>query len=188
MPLSKQRALAEIFRQAFLAPAVGEHAGGEMRAGRMRRDVEAIRIAAEASRIAEAPGQRAAHLLVHRHQVAAGLLDIDEVDDHRVNAGAHQHFRLQRVIGRLVAAPGAAVNEDIDRRIRRRGAEDVEPLVFARPVGDALRRSDDSAGAFARGDAARDDQRPVRRIDVLVVGVVERLLVHVAPDQRSARG
>ena len=80
------------------------------------------------------------------------------------------------------------MNEDVDRRVRRGGAKNVEPLVFARPIGDALRRPQDRPRPFARGDAARDDQRAVRRIDVLVVGVVERLLVHVAPNQRASGG
>src|SRR5580704_11468712 len=68
------------------------------------------------------------------------------------------------------------------------GTKDIEPLVFARPVGDALRRPQDRPRPFARGDAARNDQRAVRRIDVLVVGIIERLLVHVAPDQRASGG
>src|SRR6202023_2875366 len=80
------------------------------------------------------------------------------------------------------------MDENIDRGIRRGGAKYIEAFVFARPVGDALRRPQDRPRPFARGDAARDDQRAVRRIDVLVVGVVERLLVHVAPDQRASGG
>jgi pilus assembly protein Flp/PilA len=80
------------------------------------------------------------------------------------------------------------MDEDVDRRVRRGGAEYIEAFIFARPIGDALRRPQNRPRPFARGDAARDDQRAVRRIDVLVVGVVERLLVHVAPDQRGSIG
>ena len=154
----------------------------------MGRNVKPLAIAAKIFGIAPGPGQRAAHLLVHRQKIAARLLDIDEVDDDGMRAGMHQRLGLQGIIGRLVAAPGAAVDEHIDGCIRRGGAKNIEPLVFAWPIGDALRRAQDRPRPFARGDAARDDQRAVRRIDVLVVGVVERLLVHVAPDQRASGG
>src|SRR5580692_11029536 len=80
------------------------------------------------------------------------------------------------------------MDENIDGGVRRGGAKDIQPLVFARPVGDALRRPQDRPRPFARGDAARDDQWAVRRIDVLIVGVVERLLVHIAPDRRASGG
>ena len=154
----------------------------------MRRNVKPLAIAAKTFGVAPGPGQRAAHLLVHREKIAARLLDIDEVDDDGVRAGLQQRLGLQGVIGRLVAAPGAAMDENIDRSVCRGGAEYIEAFVFARPVGDALRRPQNRPRPFARGDAARDDQRAVRRIDVLVVGIVERLLVHVAPDQRASGG
>ena len=103
----------------------------------------------------------------------------------------HQRLGLQGVVGRLVAPPGAAMNENVDRRTSsfplppagRERTENVEVFVFARPVSDALWRAEDAPRPFARGDAARDDHGAVRRIDLLVVGVVERLLVHVAPDE-----
>ncbi len=154
----------------------------------MRRNVKPLAVAAKTFGVAPRPGQRATHLLVHRKKIAARLLDIDEVDDDGMRAGLQQRLGLQGVIGRLVAAPGAAVDEHIDGGVRRGGAKDIEPFVFARPIGDALRRPQDRPRPFAGGDAARDDQRAVRRIDVLVVGVVERLLVHVAPDQWALGG
>src|ERR1700722_18427399 len=80
------------------------------------------------------------------------------------------------------------MDEHVDWRVCRGGAEYIEAFIFARPVSDALRRPQDRPRPFARGDAARDDQRAVRRIDVLIVGVVERLLVHVTPDQRASGG
>jgi len=51
----------------------------------------------------------------------------------------------------------------------------------------ALRRTEARPGEFAVADAALDDDVAVRRIDRLVVGVVERLLIHVEPDRRSLR-
>ena len=59
------------------------------------------------------------------------------------------------------------------------------PSCLARPVGDALRRPEDGARPLAGGLPPLDDQRAVGRVDLLVVGVVERLLVHVEEDQRT---
>ena len=131
------------------------------------------------------PGDAAPHLVVHREQVAARLVDIDEVEDDAVRAGAHQRLGQQRVVGRLVAPPGAAVDENVDRRVLDAAVENVERLDLGRPVGDALRIAEPRARPLARGVAARHHLRAVRRIDLLVVGVVERLLVHVEQDQRT---
>jgi len=87
-----------------------------MRAGGMRRDIEALAVAAESLRVAPRPGNGAAHLLVHREQIAARLLDVDEVEDEAMRTGANERFGLQVIIRPLVAPPGAAVNKDVDRR------------------------------------------------------------------------
>src|SRR5437588_527320 len=79
----------------------------------------------------------------------------------------------------------AAVHEDIDRRVRLLGAVDVEPLDFARPIGDALRHADRGAGALAVENAALGDLLAIGRVDDLIVGVVELLLVHVEPHART---
>ena len=152
-------------------------------------------VAAEAFRVAPGPGDGARHLLGHRREIAAGLLDIDEIDDDRMRAGAHDRLGDQRRFGGAAAQPGAAMDEHVDRCARLRGrpacrsrAKKVEPLEFAVAVGDALRRAEGLARALAGFGDARQDEIAVRRIDQLVVGVVERFLVHVPPDQRAARG
>src|SRR5580698_5493556 len=114
-----------------------------MRARRMRRNVKPFAVAAETFGVAPDPGQRAAHLVVHRKKIAARLLDIDEVDDDGMRAGMQQRLGLQGIIGRLVAAPGAAVDEHVDWRapslpspacgVGKGGAEYIEAFVFARP-------------------------------------------------------
>ena len=123
----------------------------------MRRHIKPLAVAAEAFRIAPGPGDGAAHLLEHRQQVAAGLIDIDEIDKDRMRAGANERLGLERVIGRLVAAPGAAVNEEIDRAHSARRAEQVELLVFALAVSDPLRLAEHGARPLARGKTAGDD-------------------------------
>src|SRR5262249_56150374 len=82
-------------------------------------------------------------------------------------------------------APRPAVNEDIDRRVRLTGAVDVELLDLGRAIGDALGRADGSARPLAVGDAALGDLLAIGRVDDLIVGVVERLLVHVEPNERT---
>ena len=151
----------------------------------MRGNIDAVAVAAEALGVAANPGERAAHLLIHRKQIAVGLIDIDEVDDDAMRAGADQHLGLQRIVGRDVPPPRAAVNEHIDRRAFDTAAKDVEALVLARPVSDALRLAQDGAGPLARRLPPLDDQRAVRRPDFLVVGLVQRLLVHVEENQRT---
>ncbi len=183
----QHRALAEIRRQALFLPAARQHHAGQMRARGMRRDINAVAVAAEALGVPVDPAERAPHLLVHRKQIAAGLIDIDEVDDDAMRAGANERLGLHGVIRRDVPPPGAAVNEHVDRRALDAAVEDVEPFVLARPVGDALWHAENRAGPLARGLPPLDDQRAVRRPDFLVVGVVQRLLVHVEEDQRAQR-
>src|SRR5262249_42967679 len=66
---------------------------------------------------------------------------------------------------------------DIDWRVRLPGAVDVELLDLARAVGDAR--------PFAVGDAPLGDLLAIGRVDDLIIGVVERLLVHVEPNERT---
>ena len=54
----------------------------------MRGDINAVAIAAKALGIPVDPAERAAHLLIHRKQIARGLIDIDEVDDDAMRTGA----------------------------------------------------------------------------------------------------
>ena len=102
-----------------------------------------------------------------------------------MSAGADEQLGQDGIVGRLVAAPGTAMNEDIDRRVRLRGAEDVELLDLARPIADALGRAENRPRPLAVGEPALDDLGAIGRIDFLVVGVVQGALVHVEPDQRA---
>src|SRR5712691_6419555 len=164
---------------------MGQHAGAEMRPRGMPRKIQPGRIAAEACGVPVDPEDGAAHLIEHGRKIAAGLADVDEIGDDVVGAGAHERLGLHRVVGGLVAQPGAAVQEDVDRRVRLGSAEDVEPFDLASAVGNALGRAESGARTRTVGDPALDDPRPVGRVFLLVISVVERLLVHVEPDQRG---
>ena len=158
-----------------------------MPAGRMAGDVEPVLVAAELLRVVVDPGDGRAHLLGHGHQVAADVVDIVEVDDHAVRAGVDDHLGEHREIGRAAVPPGAAVDVDVDRRVRGifLAAIDVDALDLARAILEALRRAEPRLGARIGGGAARMHQRLVRRIDRLVIGVVELGLVHAHPDDRA---
>ena len=85
----------------------------------MRREIEPIGIAAERLGVAIDPADRAPHLLDHRKQAAARVVDVDEVEHDVMRAGVHERLGQERVVGGAVGAPGAAMDEDVDRRIRR---------------------------------------------------------------------
>src|SRR5215831_11636910 len=102
-----------------------------------------------------------------------------------MRARAHERFGQAGIVGGAVGAPRPAVHEDIDRRVRLPGAVDGELLDLGRAVGDALGRADGGARPLAVGDAALGDLLAIGRVDDLIIGVVERLLVHVEPNERT---
>ncbi len=76
-----------------------------------------------------------------------------------MRAGAYQRLGERVIIRPLVAPPRAAVDENVDRRDRHlpprlrgrgRGAENIELLVFARPVCDTLRLAEDRPRPLGR--------------------------------------
>ena len=168
----------------ILAPIGGHHRGGEMAAGGMAADIEPAGIAAEARGVPVDEGDRAAHLGRHGHQVAAGFVDIGEIQDDAVGAGAHEDLGQIGEIGGAAVAPGAAVHEHVDGRVRPAGAVDVELLDRALAVGDALGLAQKRARPRAQHQPAPLHLGLVGGVFALVVGGVELLLVHVAPHQR----
>src|SRR5215813_4885660 len=155
-----------------------------MAAGRMAGDVKAARIAAELLRIPVDPGDRAAHLLGHRQEVAADRIDIVEVGDDAVGAGVNEQLGEVGEVARAPVPPGAAMDVDVDRGVIMLAAVDVDTLDLARTVLEAQRLAEHGARDRAVGIAPGVDLVAVGRIDRLVVGIVERLLVHVEPDER----
>ena len=119
-------------------PVGDESATGEMSAGRVASDIDALRIAADARGILVDPGNGAADLLHHRHQVAASVLHLHEIEHDKIRAGVHEHFRGKGEFLGLTVAPRAAVDVDIDRRVCTVGPINVELLVLGWTIGDAL--------------------------------------------------
>src|SRR5262249_24209805 len=113
-----------------------------------------------------------------------GVAPRREVEHDEVRAGVDEELRRKRVGARGTDAPGAAVDEDVDRRGRALGCPDVEGLDGRRAVGEALRCAEASAHRVAVRDVAPGDLLLVGRVHALVVGVVELGLIHVEPDPR----
>ena len=147
-------------------------------------------LAAKLPGIAMHPGDRPAHLIGHRHQAAARFAHRDVVRDYRMRAGPDHHLAEERIVSRGAATPGAAMDEDLDRRrpagkVRRR--IDVERLNRRRAVSEPARLADARAREVAVGRVAPEHLARVRRVFALIVGVVERLLVEIEPNRRAVR-
>src|ERR671921_2969928 len=107
-----------------------------MRARGVAGYIKGVAIAAKCFRILVNPCDGAPHLNRHDHQIAADVLYRGEVEDDVMGSGINEYLRGEsRVFCRSVA-PGAAVSEDHDGRVRARGPVDVEFLDFSRSIGE----------------------------------------------------
>src|SRR5262249_12417403 len=99
------------------------------------------------------------------------------------------------VIGGAAGAPGAAMDEDRDRPsclpfpacregFDRSGGKDIKPPYPRGGTNESKRVAHAFSRPSAVGDAPLGQLVAVRRVDELIVGVVERLLIHVEPDDR----
>src|SRR5262249_48195515 len=106
-------------------------------------------------------------------------------------AGAHEHLSLKWIVLCGAAPPRAAMHEDRNWRVRKTlwlvqqtsGAVNVEFL----DIGFAIRLPLGHGNKFQRAGAERWPPPGylglVGRPLGLIVGVIERLLVHIAPDK-----
>ena len=146
-----------------------------------------VGIATEAGRILVDPGDGAAHLVGHRHEIAAGLGDVDEIERHEMRPCMHEQLSLERIVLRQAAAPGPAVDEDMDRSIRAPGRIKIGSLDRARAIGQALGCAEPRADSSLLVAVALDDLSEIGRVFALVIGVVELFLIEVEPN-RGALG
>src|SRR5215218_8853990 len=102
-----------------------------MPARRMAGDIDSARITAELIGVFVNPGDGTAHLCGHGHQVAGNVVDIVEVDDDAVPAGVHDRFGIERKVRRPAVPPGAAMDVDVDRRVRGLATVDVHAFDLA---------------------------------------------------------
>src|SRR5205807_8186874 len=117
---AERSALEDVERETLLGPVVRHHAAADVRARGVR--AKPAGVAAEALGVLVDPANGAAHLLDHGKEAAARIVDIGEVEDDEMRPGPHEWFGQASVVGGAVGAPGSAVDEDIDRRVRPAGA------------------------------------------------------------------
>jgi len=130
----------------------------------------------------------AAHLIGEHHQIAADVLHPGEIGHHVMRPGAEEHLGRRSEVLRAPAAPGAAMDEDKDRRRHQPAAVDVEPFDLGRSVGDPLGLADAPSRHCAVGDAALDQLLSVERVSGLIIGRVECGLVMVEEYRRAFFG
>jgi hypothetical protein len=151
----------------------------------MARDVQAVGIAAEAARVPVDPGDRATHLVGHRHHASAHVLDRGEVRHDEVGTGAHEQLGGKRIVLGEAGAPRDAVDEDVDRRVGAHGRVEVEALDLRRGVCEAPRRAEPCAGGVALDREAWNDLLAIRRPHGLVVGRVQLGLIEIESHTRG---
>src|SRR5262249_22633804 len=154
----------------------------------MRDEIEPIAVAAKLIGIAEHPADGAPHLLGHRKQAAAGVVHFGKIQHHEWGAGVTERAGEKAVVGCGAGTPRAAMDKDRNRasclRAPARGCRiDIEALDRRHSIGEAFGLAEPRPHRRAVGDPPLRQLIAVRRPDELIVGVVERTLVHVAPDQ-----
>src|SRR5216684_2892418 len=150
----------------------------------MTRDVEPTRISAEARGVLVNPGDGTAHLVRHRPEAVRGVLHPHKVGNHVMRPGVDEHLGWERIVFGQPAAPGAAVNEDMDGRVGAFGRINIELLDLRWAVGVAPGCADAGTRRLAVGGKARGDLPEVRRVDALVVSIIEFRLVVVEEHAR----
>src|SRR5258708_16663974 len=91
-------------------------------------DVEAASVAVEALGVLVDPGDAAPNLVGHHAEIAAGFLDLHEVERGVVRAGVVKHLGRVARRPRRAGAPAAAVEVAGDRRVALLAA--IEPDLF----------------------------------------------------------
>src|SRR4051812_10400063 len=117
MPLPSS-ALEEATRQALRLPVRDQDAAAEVAAGGEPANIERVGVAAEACGVLVDPGHRPPALIDHGHQVAVELGHVVEIDRDEMRTGLDERLRQIGGLARAAAAPGAAMQEDQDRRVR----------------------------------------------------------------------
>src|SRR5689334_3913235 len=105
----------------------------------------------------------------------------DEIRYDEVSAGVNKALGQISGVSRLSIAPGATVNENVDRCVTAGCLVYVELFILGRAIGDAL-RSHPLEHRFASNPAPRRDQLLIGSVNALVVGIVELFLIHIEPD------
>ena len=182
-------AFDDVSRQAELPRPIGRQRDrGKVSARGLATDIEPARVTAKLCGVRVHPTDRATNLIGEHDQPAADILHPGEVGNDVMRARDEEHLRRCGKILRAAAAPGAAVDEDEDRRFAASATIDVEPFDLGRSVRDAFGFADAAARPLAVAVAAPYQLLAVRRIGSLVISCVERGLVVVEKYRRPFFG
>src|SRR6185295_8170096 len=145
--------------------------------------IDAIGIGAEAGGVLVGKGDGAPALIDHRKEVAIGLAGIVEIHSGEMSTCLDEILGHEGVLCGTAAAPGAAVQENGDRSIRPLRFIDLDFLDLGCTICEPYGFAEHLTRLLAVPSSALGDVRLIWRVDDLIVGVVEVLLVHVEPDE-----
>src|SRR5215467_10594005 len=106
-----------------------------MTTGGMAADINSVGIPSKIRSVFIDPYDAPLNLIGHRHEVAVGFDNAIEVEHDEMCAGVDEHFGLRRIACGDFGAPSAAMDEDIDWRVRTPGQIDIKRLYCCRSVG-----------------------------------------------------
>src|SRR5690348_801540 len=110
-----------------------------MRARGLPREIDLVRVAAEARRVLVDPDDGAPDLIGHDADVATGRFDRDKIGRNIMRARPRDVLRREMVFLGAAVLPGAAMGENENRRVWAVDAEDVELLDVGGTIRVALR-------------------------------------------------
>ncbi len=164
---AQRRALDHVGGEAeVLLPVGDQRAAAEMRAGRVARDVDAARIAAEARRVLRRPRRwRGAPASIIGIRSPPASIDVDEVEHDEMRARMDEASRpgTHKSLARPPRQAPPWMNTTTGA-LALRVRIDVEHLDRRRPVGDALRRAEPGAHDLAVGGVAVQHLRDIGRV------------------------
>ena len=176
------RSLDDVGGQALGLPVVGQRHRGEVAAGRVAGDVQAVRVASVRGDVAPGPGD-GAHGLGDDGLQGDGRAEI-VVDDHRGRPGRLEDIGDEAVVALVHRPPVAAVDEQVDRRVRRARGEDVQRFLLAGSVTHVERAFHPRPGLGRCGRVGGNALVHVARGHPRVELALDLFGGHVAPGHR----
>src|SRR5215470_3025112 len=179
-----QAAFDDGIRQRELAGPIGRQDDGcEMSSGGMAGQKEAFAIPAELFSVAVNPSHRTADLV--NHLCKRDLRKQREVHRDEVRAGIDEGLRRKRALVLAQGSPGAAMDEDVHRRIPPIRRIDVDGFGWRLAVGEGTRRSESLTHIIAFGCIALDQFHRVQCPGPLIVLPIELRLIVIEKDRRA---
>src|SRR5262245_16717378 len=183
-PADAQAAFDDRRRQRELAEPIGRQDGArEVSSGGMAGQKDAFAISAELFGVAVNPSHGAADLI--NHLCKRDLRKQREVHRDEVCVGIDEDLCRERTLVLAQGSPGAAMDEDMHRRIPPIRRIDVDGFGWRLAVGKGARRSEPGTHLVAFGAIALDHFHCVGSPGPLIVLPVELRLIVIEEDRRA---